>query len=152
MSSSFHMRNMRVRFSVDTHIGMKRKHNEDSFIRPTSSGRRSSLTAWAATLAEGGLEHGSRRRSRLSQGHAGSAPTTRPFKMDQHVRYETNQLVVGVGHANQRIWRPRSATEEQHGMGTTIVGALFLDDRVIIARSVTVALLPSTTPAATAAD
>ena len=28
------MRNMRVRFSGDTHIGMKRKHNEDSFILP----------------------------------------------------------------------------------------------------------------------
>ena len=34
MSSSFPMRNMRVRFSGETNIGMKRKHNEDSFLIP----------------------------------------------------------------------------------------------------------------------
>ena len=28
------MRNMRVRFSGETNIGMKRKHNEDSFLIP----------------------------------------------------------------------------------------------------------------------
>jgi len=34
MSSSFPMRNMRVRFSGETNIGLKRAHNEDSFFLP----------------------------------------------------------------------------------------------------------------------
>ena len=134
MSSSFPMRNMRVRFSGDTHIGMKRKHNEDSFILPDFER--------AAIVADGMGGHASGEVASNMAVEAvaaylkatqDQAPTTWPFKMDQHVRYETNRLVVGVKHANQRIWETSQRNEEQHGMGTTIVGALFLDDRVIIA-------------------
>ena len=125
---------MRVRFSGDTHIGMKRKHNEDSFILPDFER--------AAIVADGMGGHASGEVASNMAVEAvaaylkatqDQAPTTWPFKMDQHVRYETNRLVVGVKHANQRIWETSQRNEEQHGMGTTIVGALFLDDRVIIA-------------------
>ena len=128
------MRNMRVRFSGDTHIGMKRKHNEDSFILPDferiaivadgmgghASGEVASNMAVEAVAA-------------YMKATQDTAPSTWPFKLDTGLRYETNRLVVGIKHANQRIWETSQRNEDQHGMGTTIVGALFLDDRAVVA-------------------
>jgi protein phosphatase len=125
---------MRVRFAGDTHIGMKRKHNEDSFILPDferiaivadgmgghASGEVASNMAVEAVAA-------------YMKSTQDAAPTTWPFKLDSGLRYETNRLVVGIKHANQRIYETAQRNEEQHGMGTTIVSALFLDDRAVVA-------------------
>ena len=40
---------------------------------------------------------------------------------------------IAIKHANQRIYETAQRDEEKHGMGTTIVAALFNDDRVIVA-------------------
>lgn len=134
MSSSFPMRNMRVRFSGETNIGMKRKHNEDSFILPDFER--------VAVVADGMGGHAS---GEVASGMAvesvaaylkatlDQSTITWPFKLDQGVRYETNRLVVGIKHANQRIYETAQRNDDQHGMGTTIVAALFADDRVIVA-------------------
>jgi len=125
---------MRVRFSGDTHIGMKRKHNEDSFILPDferiaivadgmgghASGEVASNMAVEAVAA-------------YMKATQDTAPSTWPFKLDTGLRYETNRLVVGIKHANQRIWETSQRNEDQHGMGTTIVGAVFPDDRAVVA-------------------
>lgn len=134
MSSSFPMRGMRVRFSGETNIGMKRKHNEDSFMLPDFER--------AAVVADGMGGHASGEvASRMAvEGVAeylkatqDQAIVTWPFKLDSGVRYETNRLVVAIKVSNQRIYETAQRNEEQHGMGTTIVAALFLDDRVIVA-------------------
>jgi protein phosphatase len=125
---------MRVRFSGDTHIGMKRKHNEDSFILPDFER--------IAVVADGMGGHASgevasnmavEAVAAYMKSTQDQAPTTWPFKLDNGLRYETNRLVVGIKHANQRIYETAQRNEEQHGMGTTIVGALVLDDRVVVA-------------------
>ena len=36
MSTSFPLDGMRVRFSGETNVGLKREHNEDSYCLPTS--------------------------------------------------------------------------------------------------------------------
>lgn len=134
MSSSFPMRNMRVRFSGETNIGMKRKLNEDSFLIPDFER--------VAIVADGMGGHAS---GEVASGMAVSSVgeylhatleqpvVTWPFKLDTGTRYDINRLVIAIKHANQRIYETAQREEEKHGMGTTIVAALFSDDRVIIA-------------------
>jgi serine/threonine protein phosphatase PrpC len=128
------MRNVRVRFSGETNIGMKRKHNEDSFILPDYER--------VAVVADGMGGHASGEVASAMAVESVAAylkstmdasTITWPFKLDQGLRYETNRLVVGIKHANQRIYDTAQRNEAQHGMGTTIVAALFSDDRAIIA-------------------
>lgn len=128
------MRNMRVRFSGETNIGMKRKHNEDSFILPDFER--------LAVVADGMGGHASgevashmavETVAAYMKSTQDQSTVTWPFKLDQGVRYETNRLVVSIKHANQRIYETAQRDEEKHGMGTTIVAALFSDDRVLIA-------------------
>jgi serine/threonine protein phosphatase PrpC len=128
------MRNMRVRFSGETNIGMKRKHNEDSFLIPDYER--------VAVVADGMGGHAS---GEVASGMAVASVgeylqatleqpiVTWPFKLDTGVRYDTNRLVIAIKHANQRIYETAQRDEEKHGMGTTIVAALFNDDRVIVA-------------------
>jgi protein phosphatase len=125
---------MRVRFSGDTHIGMKRKHNEDSFILPDFER--------LAVVADGMGGHASgevasnmavEAVASYMKSTQDATPSTWPYKMDSGLRYDTNRLVVGIKHANQRIYETSQRNEEQAGMGTTIVSILFNDDRAIVA-------------------
>lgn len=125
---------MRVRFSGDTHIGMKRKHNEDSFMLPDFERM--------AVVADGMGGHASGEvASRMAvetvtaymRATQDQPVMTWPFKLDTGLRYETNRLSVAIKHANQRIYETAQRNEEQHGMGTTVVGLLFLDDRAVVA-------------------
>mgnify|MGYP000943712088 FL=1 len=128
------MRNMRVRFSGETNIGMKRKHNEDSFLIPDYER--------VAVVADGMGGHAS---GEVASGMAVQCVgeylqstleqpiVTWPFKLDTGVRHDTHRLTIAIKHANQRIYETAQRDEEKHGMGTTIVAALFSDDRVIVA-------------------
>ena len=128
------MRNMRVRFSGETNIGMKRKHNEDSFLIPDYER--------VAVVADGMGGHAS---GEVASGMAVESVgeylhstlehpiVTWPFKLDTGIRYDTNRLVIAIKHANQRIYETAQQDESKHGMGTTIVAALFSDDRAIVA-------------------
>lgn len=128
------MRNMRVRFSGETNIGMKRKHNEDSFLIPDYER--------VAVVADGMGGHAS---GEVASGMAVQCVgeylqstleqpvVTWPFKLDTGVRYDTHRLSIAIKHANQRIYETAQRDDEKHGMGTTIVAALFNDDRVIVA-------------------
>ena len=134
MSSSFPMRTMRVRFSGDTHVGMKRKHNEDRFGLPDeerlvivadgmgghASGEVASQMAVETVIA-------------YFKSTMDDTEVTWPFKLDRGTRYEMNRMSVAVKLANQRIHETAARSEELHGMGTTIVAGLFLDDRVVLA-------------------
>jgi PPM family protein phosphatase len=125
---------MRVRFSGETHVGMKRKHNEDNFGLPDEER--------LALVADGMGGHASGEvASQLAvetiisyfKATQDAAEMTWPFKLDRGIRYEANRLEVSIKLANQRIHETAQRKEEQHGMGTTIVAGLFLDDRVIVA-------------------
>ena len=128
------MRNMRVRFSGETNIGMKRKHNEDSFILPDFER--------VAVVADGMGGHAS---GEVASGMAvesvaaymkstiDQSTITWPFKLDQGVRYETNRLVVGIKMANQRIFQAACKDVKYKGMGTTIVSGQVVGDKFYIA-------------------
>jgi PPM family protein phosphatase len=125
---------MRVRFSGETHVGMKRKHNEDSFGLPDEER--------LALVADGMGGHASGEvASQMAvetivnyfKSTQDAAELTWPFKLDRGTRYEANRLEVAVKLANQRIHETAQRKEELHGMGTTIVAGVFLDDRVVVA-------------------
>lgn len=125
---------MRVRFSGETHVGMKRKHNEDSYGLPDEE--RLSI------VADGMGGHASGEvASQLAvetvtayfKATQDGAEITWPFKLDRGDRYEANRMTVAIKLANQRIYEAAQRSEELHGMGTTIVATLFFDNRVVVA-------------------
>lgn len=128
------MRTMRVRFSGETHVGMKRKHNEDSFGLPDEE-RLVIVCDGMGGHASGEVasQMAVETVSRYFKSTQDEAELTWPFKLDRGIRYEANRLIVGIKLANQLIYEAAQRKEEQHGMGTTIVAGLFLDDKVVIA-------------------
>jgi PPM family protein phosphatase len=133
VSSSFPMRNMRVRFSGETNIGLKRAHNEDSFFMPEE--------AKLAIVADGMGGHASGEvASKMAvdtvaehfRNTSEDAELTWPYKLDGPDKYDANRLTTGIKLANLRIYDKAQKDENCHGMGTTIVATLFLDDKVLI--------------------
>jgi len=133
MSTSFPLDGLRVRFAGDTNVGMKREHNEDSFFLPESER--------LAIVADGMGGHASGEvASRMAvetivayfKETQDEQPITWPFKVDHGQRHEINRLVTGIKLANLKIYDRAQKDEHCHGMGTTIVAAMFLDDRVLI--------------------
>jgi protein phosphatase len=133
MSSSFPMRAGKVRFAGDTNIGLKRQHNEDSFFLPDADR--------VAIVADGMGGHASGEvASRMAVDMVAKhfkatyeeAELTWPYKLDHSDRYEANRLVNGIKLANLEIYERAQRDEACHGMGTTIVASLFLDDKVLI--------------------
>jgi serine/threonine protein phosphatase PrpC len=133
MSSSFPIDGMRVRFAGETNVGMKRAHNEDSFFLP--EGER------LAIVADGMGGHASGEvASRMAvETIAGFFRATQdeqqltwPFKMDRGHRYDVNRMVTAIKLANLKIHEQAQKDPQCHGMGTTVVSALFCDDALIV--------------------
>ena len=134
-ASSYPFGRMRVSFGGTTHVGRKRAHNEDSFHLPGADK--------LAVVADGMGGHASGEvASKLAvdtvvdhfRASDEDPQVTWPFRMSQGTRMQQNRLVTAVKLANSRIWETAQANQAQHGMGTTIVCALFLDEgRVVVA-------------------
>ena len=133
MSTSFPLRASRVRFSGETNIGLKRAHNEDNFLLPEDER--------LALVADGMGGHASGEvASKLAvetiaehfRATADEAEVTWPYKLDHGEKYDANRLVTAVKLANLKIFDRAQRDEGCHGMGTTIVASMFLDDRVLI--------------------
>jgi protein phosphatase len=127
------MRGARVRFAGETNIGLKRQHNEDSFFLPDAEK--------LAIVADGMGGHASGEvASKMAvdmvaehfKASADDAELTWPYKLDHSDRYEANRLINGIKLANLEIYERAQREESCHGMGTTIVASLFLDDKVLI--------------------
>lgn len=124
---------MRVRFAGDTNVGMKRAHNEDSLYLPESER--------LAIVADGMGGHASGEvASKLAvETIAGFFKTTQdeqqltwPFKMDRGHRYDINRLITAIKLANLKIHEQAQRDPNCHGMGTTVLSTLFLDDALIV--------------------
>jgi protein phosphatase len=127
------MRSHRIRFSGETNIGLKRQHNEDSFFLPDEDK--------LAIVADGMGGHASGEvASKMAvetvaehfKDTSEDAEITWPYKIDGMDRWDQNRLVNAIKLANLKIYDKAQKDEHCHGMGTTIVAALFLDDRVLI--------------------
>jgi protein phosphatase len=123
----------RVRFSGDTNVGMKRDHNEDSFFLPVNER--------LAIVADGMGGHASGEvASRMAvdaiagyfRETEGEQEITWPFKVDRGHGHNVNRMTTAIKLANQQIFEEAERKTECHGMGTTVVSALFLDDVLIV--------------------
>jgi serine/threonine protein phosphatase PrpC len=133
MSSSFPLDGMRVRFAGDSNVGMKRAHNEDSFYLPESER--------LAIVADGMGGHASGEvASRMAvetisgffKATQEEQQLTWPFKMDKGHRYDVNRMITAIKLANLKIHEQAQKDPRCHGMGTTVVSALFIDDALVV--------------------
>src|SRR5512137_1712288 len=133
MSTSFPMDGKRVRFSGDTNVGMKRDHNEDAFFLPVAER--------LAIVADGMGGHASGEiASRMAvetivsyfKETEGEQQLTWPFKVDRGHNQSINRMATAIKLANQQIFDEAERKPEWHGMGTTVVSTLFLDDVLIV--------------------
>ncbi len=124
----------RVRFAGDTDVGMKRQHNEDRLHLPSDE----RLTI----VADGMGGHASGEiASELAvttiveyfEDTRDDYQVTWPYKLAHGDKGDENRLVTAVKLANLRIYEAAQRETQYRGMGTTVVGALFLDDGVVIA-------------------
>src|ERR1044071_433365 len=130
MSTSFPLDGMRVRFSGDTNVGLKRAHNEDSLHLPVDER--------LAIVADGMGGHASGEvPSRMAvetivdyfKSTGEEQTLTWPFKVDRGIRADVTRLVTAIKLANLKIHEQAQRDPQCKGMGTTVVSAVFLDDR-----------------------
>lgn len=119
---------MRLTAAGDSHVGLRRAHNEDAFlllleerllcVADGMGGHASGEVAAHVAVEE--MAEFFRLTGRDEEG-------TLPFPFDPERSYHENRLVAGVKLANQRIRERARADERLRGMGTTLVTAWFSD-------------------------
>src|SRR5690348_5574657 len=133
MSSSFPLDGMRLRFAGDSNVGMKRAHNEDSYYLPQSER--------LAIVADGMGGHASGEvASRMAvetivgffRETQDEQELTWPFKVDRGHRHDINRMVTAIKLANLKIHKEAERNPACHGMATTVVSTLFLEDALIV--------------------
>lgn len=117
---------LKLRYAGNTHVGMKRSHNEDNLailaeenlymvadgMGGHASGEVASKMA-VETVAD------------FFRETAKDEDITWPYKMEKGRKYEENRLAAGIKLANLRIYETAAQNAAQRGMGTTIVALAF---------------------------
>ena len=117
---------MRIEVAGNTHVGMRRNHNEDNYLILTDEN--------LCCVADGMGGHASGEiASKIAVDELGEffrmtsrdQDATWPFKMDKSRNYDENRLATAIKLANARIFE-RAATDAKYkNMGTTIVSLHF---------------------------
>ncbi|MFL5302693.1 MAG: PP2C family protein-serine/threonine phosphatase, partial [Anaeromyxobacteraceae bacterium] len=120
---------MRLSYAGDSHVGLRRTHNEDAFlllpeerlfcVADGMGGHASGEVA--ARIAVEEMAEFFRLTGRDEE-------ATWPFRELGERSYPENRLATGVKLANQRIRERADADERLRGMGTTLVAAWFPED------------------------
>lgn len=133
MSTSFPLDGMRIRFSGETNVGLKREHNEDSFYLPHHER--------LAIVADGMGGHASGEIAsrmavetmvRFFMDTQQEQELTWPYKIDRARRHDVNRMSTAIKLANLRIYEEAQRNPNCRGMGTTVVSTLFVDDALVI--------------------
>jgi protein phosphatase len=124
---------MRIEVSGQTHVGMKRNHNEDNllllpeerlFVVADGMGGHSSGEIASKIAVEEVAEFFRMTSQDLE--------ITWPYKMDKQRNYDENRLATGIKLANMRIFEKASSEQKYKGMGTTIVTIYFAKDNEVV--------------------
>lgn len=124
---------MKIAVSGQTHVGMKRNHNEDNFLLLPEER--------VFVVADGMGGHSSGEiASKIAVDEVAEffrmtsqdLEITWPFKMDKQKNYDENRLATGVKLANMRIFEKAAAEQKYKGMGTTIVTVYFAKDSEVV--------------------
>lgn len=117
---------LKLRYAGNSHVGMKRSHNEDNLSVVAEEN--------LYMVADGMGGHASGEvASQMAVDTVSSffvdtsqdEDLTWPYKMDRGRRYEENRLAAGIKLANLRIHESSVLNPGQKGMGTTIVALFF---------------------------
>ena len=121
---------MRIEVAGDTHVGMRRAHNEDSFLLLPEEN--------LCVVADGMGGHASGEiASRIAvetlelffRSTSGEREITWPFGTDETRARSENRLLVGIRQANARIVELAGREPRYKGMGTTLVSLLVAEGR-----------------------
>ena len=117
---------LKLRYAGNTHVGMKRSHNEDNLailseenlymVADGMGGHASGEVA--SQMAVETVADFFRETSK-------DEDITWPYKMEKGRKYEENRLAAGIKLANLRIYETAAQNAAQRGMGTTIVALAF---------------------------
>lgn len=121
---------MRIEYGACTHVGMKRDHNEDSYVVVPEEG------LFAVCDGMGGHASGEV-ASKLACDEireffeltANDPDVTWPFKLDKTSTYDENRITVAVKIANLAVMERSASDPKCRGMGTTFVGMYFTKDK-----------------------
>lgn len=125
---------MRIETAGRTHVGMKRNHNEDSYLLLPEEG--------LVVVADGMGGHASgeiaskiaiEELAEFFKLTGKDEEVTWPFKMDKSRGYDENRLSTAIKVANARIFERAGSDQRYNGMGTTIASLYFGGDRAYIA-------------------
>ncbi len=127
---------MKIDYAGDTHVGMRRDHNEDNLlILPEEN---------LFVIADGMGGHASGEvASKLAVDtirqffldSSQDEEITWPFEYDPQLDYPSNRLVTAIRLANLRIFQSSVASLQFRGMGTTIVAAYLAAGNLYIAHA-----------------
>lgn len=106
-------------------VGLQREHNEDSFVVLKE------FDLFVVADGMGGHRAGdvasklaTETISEFFRSTAGD-DVTWPFHFDTNLSEEENRLLTGIRVANRQIFERSTRSRDCHGMGTTVVGAMF---------------------------
>ena len=106
-------------------VGLQREHNEDSFVVLKE------YDLFVVADGMGGHRAGDvaskLATETISEFFKSTAndDVTWPFHFDTNLSEEENRLLTGIRVANRQIFERSTRSREFHGMGTTVVGAMF---------------------------
>lgn len=119
-----------------THVGQKRKGNEDSLFLDDS------LLLYVVADGMGGHRAGEVASSLVVETMHGylrqfalPGDVDEPFDVDESVSKEANRLLFGISLANRTVFDIAQQNEEYEGMGST-VSAVYLTENTLIAGNV----------------
>lgn len=125
---------MKVQFAGMTDVGLKRGHNEDSFLTVpdcqlylVADGMGGHSAGEVASRMAGETVEQFFRETQDDE------DITWPYKMDRGASYDENRFATGVKLANLRIHEQSAQNARQKGMGTTFVGMHIARSGVIVA-------------------
>lgn len=108
-----------------TDVGLQREHNEDSFVVLDD------FDLFVVADGMGGHRAGDVASKIATETIAeffrstASEDVTWPFHFDTSLSEEENRLLTGIRVANRQIFERSTRSRDYHGMGTTVVGAMF---------------------------
>jgi len=106
-------------------VGLQREHNEDSFVVLKE------YDLFVVADGMGGHRAGDvaskLATETISEFFKSTAndDVTWPFHFDTNLSEEENRLLTGIRVANRQIFERSTRSREYHGMGTTVVGAMY---------------------------
>ena len=113
---------MKIRYAGNTHVGMKRSHNEDSlYLIPSQNLYMVADGMGGHNSGEVASQMAVEVVAQFFQDTAEDEDMTWPFKMDKDKEYQENRLVTSVKLANRQIFESAIAEPRLKGMGTTLV-------------------------------